>query len=146
MAKLNDEKMQETLQPHLNPGETLRHWAIGVKQPNIGLMLLLFLLGILPGVIAMIMLTKNYLVGLTDGRLVVLQIKSISNAQVKEVSEYTIEQLRSMDVKTSTGVLFTHIKVKDPEKPFAAKFHRAFSKNNRPNAMAIAEAISPAGA
>ncbi len=88
MAKLNDERMQAAFQPYLHEGEELRHWAFGVKQPNI------FLL---------------------------------------------------MKVKTSTGGLFTHIRIDEATRPFVAKFHRAFSKNNRSHAMAISEAIAPVG-
>lgn len=140
LAKLDDEKIQAAFQSYLNPGEELRNWAFGVKQPNILLILALLLLAILPGIIAIFLLTKKYLIGLTDSRLIVLRIKM--NAEVKEMTEYGLAAIRGMDVKTSTGGIFTHIKIRDAEKPFVAKFHRAFSKNNRPHAMAIAEAIS----
>ncbi len=142
MAKLNDEQIHQAFAPHLHPGETLTHWAFGVKQPSILLMLPLFILAVLPGLIATLMLTKNYLIGLTADRFVVLRVKSISNAELKEVVEYGLNELRNDAVKTSTGPLFTHIKIASETKPFAAKFHRAFSKGNRPQAMAIAEAIS----
>ena len=142
MARLNDEKITEAFTAHLEPGETLRHWAFGVKQPSILIMLPLFALAILPGVIATFMLTKNYLIGLTDRRFIVLTVKGITDATLKEVMEYGLDEVRAMEVKTSTGPLFTHIKITDPAKPFIAKFHRAFSKDNRAHAMAIAEAIS----
>lgn len=140
MAKLDDQKIQAAFESFLNPSEELRNWAFGVKQPNIVLILLLLLLAILPGIIAIFFLTRNYLVGLTDSRLIVLRIKM--NAEVKEMTEYGLAALHDMDVKTSTGGFFTHIRIRDAEKPFVAKFHRAFSKNNRPHAMAIAQAIS----
>ncbi len=66
----------------------------------------------------------------------------MTNAEVKEVTEYGLDEVKTMDVKISTGGLFTHIEVKNEEKPFKAKFHRALAKFNRPSAMAIAEAIS----
>ena len=140
MAKLDDQKIQAAFESYLNPSEELINWAFGVKQPNIVLILLLLLLAILPGIIAIFFLTRNYLVGLTDSRLIVLRIKM--NAEVKEMTEYGLAALHDMDVKTSTGGFFTHIKIRDAEKPFVAKFHRGFSKNNRPHAMAIAQAIS----
>ena len=146
MAKLNDEKIQQAFQPQLQEGEQLTHWAFGVKQPNIFLILFLFLLAILPGAIAVALLTKNYLIGLTGKRFIVLQIKGFSNATPKEITDYSLEELHNMKVTTSTGGLFTHIKVDDLNKPFKAKFHRAFSKTNRPHAMAIAEAINPKNA
>ena len=58
--------------------------------------------------------------------------------------EYNLHDLDQAKVKTSTGDLFTKIKIDDQVKPFSAKFHRAFSKNNRSHAMAIGEAITMA--
>ena len=144
MAKLNDQQIQQAFAAHLHPGETLRHWAFGVKQPSILLMLPLFALALLPGLIAIFILTRNYLIAVTDSRFIVLRVKSISNAEIKEVMEYGLDELTNGSVKTSTGPLFTHIKIASDTKPFVAKFHRAFSKDNRPHAIAIAETISPA--
>ncbi len=146
MAKLNDERIQAAFQPHLKDGETLQYWAFGVKQPNIFLLIVLIALAILPGMIAIFLLTKNYLIGLTDSRFLVLQIKSPSNETVKQVIEYSLDEVHGMKVKTSTGGIFTHIRIDDASRPFVAKFHRAFSKTNRPHAMAISEALAPASA
>jgi hypothetical protein len=143
MAKLDDEKINAAFAPHLGPNEALHRWAFGVRQPTMWLIVPLTALAIVPGLIAASMLTKKYLVGLTDRRLIVLQVKDYNNSGVKEVTEYRLDDLRDMEVKTSTGMLFTHIKIIDRAKPFVAKFHRAFSKNNRPHAMAIAQAIDP---
>ena len=139
MVKLTDDLMQETLNAHLQAGETLKHWAFGVKQPSILLMVPLFALAILPGVIATQMLTKNYLIGLTDKRLIVLQVKSIANVELKALTEYTMEELTG---RFKVGKLFTHITIESDEKPFKAKFHRMFSKGNREHAEAIGAAIS----
>jgi len=146
MAKLNDERIQAAFQPYLNEGETLRYWAFGVKQPNMFLLIFLIALAVLPGIIAVFLLTKNYLIGLTDKRFLVLQIKGPGNAGVKQIMEYNLDEVRRMPIKTSTGGLFTHIRIEDATRPFVAKFHRAFSKNNRPHAMAISEALAPGGA
>lgn len=145
MAKLNDERMQAAFEPYLHEGEELRHWAFGVKQPNMLLLIVLTALAVLPGIIAVFLLTKNYIIGLTDKRLLVLQIKGGSNAAVKEIIEYSLDEVRAMKIKTSTGGLFTHIRIDEATRPFVAKFHRAFSKNNRSHAMAISEAIAPVG-
>jgi hypothetical protein len=144
MAKLTDEKMMEAFKPHLLPGEEVRKVAFGVKQPNILLIILLICLAILPGIIAVFLLTKNYVIGLTNRRFLVLRVASMSNAAVKAVIEYDLAALPGMKVETSTGGIFTHIKIADAAKPFVAKFHRAYSKTNRESAMAIAAAISPA--
>lgn len=143
MAKLSDEQINVAFAPHLGPNEALRHWAFGVKQPSLAFILPLFVLAIVPGAIAVHLLTRNYLVGITDHRLIVLRVKSMSNGEVKEVREYDLADLAAMQVTVSTGALFTHIAIADPARPFTARFHRAFSKTNRAHAMAIAEAIAP---
>ena len=142
MAKLTEDLIKQTFQPHLQDGEELQYVAFGVRQPNLFLIIALFACAILPGIIAVLLLTKNYLIGITDRRFIVLTIKSMTNPEVKEVTEYGLDEIKAMEVKTSTGGLFTHIEVKDEQKPFKAKFHRAFSKSNRPSAIAISDAIS----
>ena len=142
MVKLTEDLMQETLAPHLQDGETLTHWAFGIKQPNILLIVPLFALAIVPGVIAMQMLTKNYVIGLTNKRLIVLQVKSIANVELKALSEYPLDSFKATPGSYKAGKLFTHISINDADKPFKAKFHRMFSKGNRAHAEAIGEAIS----
>jgi hypothetical protein len=120
--------------PYLEPGEQLKYVAYGVKQPNIFLIVILTALVILPGVIAVMLLTKRYLVGLTDRRFIVLRFRGGIN--VKEIFDYPLSSLPQ--VLASTGPIFTHIKILDPVKPFVAKFNRhPFGGQNRANAMAI---------
>ena len=139
MARFNDTSvMQAALSQHLEPGETLRHWAYGVKQPNTGLIIFLYALAILPGIIAVAMLTREYVVGLTDRRLIVLRFKG-SKIAVQEVQAWRLDAMPPVD--SSTGSLFTHIKVNDPAKPWVAKFHRLGTADNRAQAMAIAAAL-----
>jgi hypothetical protein len=126
--------------PYLEPGEQLRNVAFGVKQPNLLLMLPLFALAILPGAIAVALLTKEYVVGLTDRRLIVLRFKG-KNVAVQEVLDYRLDS-QLPPVKSSTGPVFTHIKVEDQAKPFAAKFHRMGMPGNREGSMAIAAALT----
>jgi hypothetical protein len=135
MGKLNDSNVPAAFQPYLEPGEQLRHWAYGVKQPNILLMIPLFVLGVLPGVIATQMLTKNYIVALTDRRFIALQIASMGNLNVKEIMEYRLNNMPM--VEASTGPLFTHIKINDQQRPFVAKFHRMGMPNNRLHTQAM---------
>jgi hypothetical protein len=125
--------------PYLEPGEQLKHWAFGVKQPNMLLMLPLFALAVLPGAIAVALLTKEYVIGLTDRRLIVLRTKG-KNAQVQEITDYPLSALPP--VQASTGAIFTHIKVLDPAKPFVAKFHRMGMPGNREHGMAIQAALT----
>jgi len=133
----NEQIMIDALKPHLGAGEVVRHVAFGVKQPAIGLILLLYALAVLPGIIATALLTKEYVIGLTDRRLIVLRFSGRLN--VREVVPYDLSRLPP--VKTSTGGLFTHIKIDSSEKPFVAKFHRLGMANNREHAMAIADVL-----
>lgn len=140
MARFKDPNfVAAAFHPYLQPGEQLRHIAFGVKQPSMVAMLPLFLLAIVPGAIATALLTKEYVVALTDRRVIVLRFKS-SQIQVQEVLEYALNY--HAPVETSTGSIFTHIKINDPAKPFVAKFHRAGMPGNREQAMAIAAALS----
>ncbi len=138
MARFTDDEVTAAFQKHLQPGETLKHWAFGVKQPHFLLILLLILLALLPGLIAVMLLTKNYIIGLTDRRFLVLRFGGRLN--VKEVLEYPLDKMPP--VQASTGALFTHIKVQSPDRPFVAKFHRMGMKSNREHSMAIAEALT----
>jgi hypothetical protein len=140
MARFKDPKVPAAaFKAYLEPGEQLKHWAYGVKQPNMLLMLPLFLLGVLPGVIGVALLTKEYVAGLTDRRFIALRFKG-KNVEVKEVADYPLSNLPP--VKASTGGLFTHISILDPAKPFVAKFHRLGMPGNREHGMAIEAALT----
>jgi hypothetical protein len=139
MARYKDPIVTEVLGKQLMPGEQLQNWAYGVKQPHIGLIIVLMCMAILPGAIAVAILTKEYVIGLTSHRLIVLQVKG-GKATIVGKQEYARHQLPP--TKTSTGGLFTHIKIQDPQRPFVAKFHRMGMPNNRQHSMAIAAAIS----
>lgn len=136
MAKTRDETIWNSLQPYLQPGEQLRHWAYGVKQPNVALVIAV---GVLPAYF----LTKHYVVGLTQSRLIVMRIAPPIGKRfsVKGVVEYRLEELRGLVVEIKTGPIFTRIRIKDVARPFAAKFHRLYSKTNRYHAMGIAQVI-----
>jgi hypothetical protein len=120
--------------PYLEPGEHLRHVAYGVKQPHV---LLMALTG---GLVAALM-TKEYVVGLTDRRLIVLHFKG-GNVRVQQVLDYRLHDGQRPAVRASTGPVFTHIRIEDPARPFVAKFHRLGMPGNREGAMAIAAALT----
>lgn len=143
MPKPDQTNVPAAIEPHLRQGESLSHYAYGVKQPPIGVIVLLFLLAVLPGAIATALMTKHFFVGLTDGnRFVVVRIKSFGNHTVQEVWDYPLDQLDRNQVKVSKGPVFTHIRIADPNKPFVAKFHRAGMKTNREHSLAIGSALS----
>jgi hypothetical protein len=140
MARFKDPNfVAAAFQPYLQPGEQIRNIAFGVKQPSMWAMMPLFILAILPGAIATALLTKEYVVALTDRRFIVLHFKG-SQIKVQEIMEYPL--FNHAPVETSTGSVFTHIKINDPARPFVAKFHRMGMPGNREQAMAIAAALS----
>ena len=131
MARYNDENVPAAIQPHLQPGEQLRHWAYGVKQPHV-------LLIALTGAILTALLTKNYIVALTDRRLLVLRFEG--SLKVAEVTEYPLTP--RPQASGSRGMIFTHLRIADAAKPFVAKFHRMGMPNNRAHSTAILDALT----
>ena len=134
MARFKDAEVTAATQPHLQPGEQLRHWAYGVRQPPTLLIFLLTPLGTA-------LLTKEYVVALTDRRLLILRTRR--KLRVEEITEYPLDKLPP--AKTSAGALFTHIRIEDAARPFSAKFHRLGMAHNREHATAIAAALGGAG-
>ena len=143
MARYKDELVLETIKPYLHEGEEIQNYAFGVKQPHIGLIILLVALAILPGLIAVMLLTKEYIVALTDRRFIVLRVKG-GKAEVQEVLEYDRNEMPAVEAKT--GGVFTHIKIKDEGRPFVAKFHRMGMKENRRHCQEIEAALVGAAA
>lgn len=141
MARSKDPIIRDAFAPHLQPGETLQSWAYGVKQPSLLLLIPLFCLAILPGAIAAQLLTKHFLLGLTDRRVLALRVKG-GKYEVQEVTEYGLDE--RLDVKASSGAVFAHVAVEDEARPFKAKFHRAFAPDNREHAVAAAQALGAA--
>jgi hypothetical protein len=141
VAKLSEENFRAGVQPLLQPGERLVHVAYGVKQPNFFVIVLL--IATIGGSLAIGLLTKHYLLALTDRRLLIVQVQGglfgVSFA-TKAVTEYSFAQLASLPVKTSTGGLFTHVRIDAPQR-FIAKFHRMATRTNREHAMGIASAL-----
>ena len=142
MARFKDPaRVAAAFYPCLEPGETIHYVAYGVKQPPIWLIVLLMLPGILPGVIATALMTREYVVALTDRRFIALRFSG-SAIKVKEMLAWYLGALPP--VTTSTGGLFTHIAIADPGRPFVAKFHRLGMPGQHETAMAIAGTLSHA--
>ena len=139
MARFKDPSVvTNAFAPHLEDGEEIKHYAYGVKQPSIWLIILLMCMAILPGIIAVALLTKEYIVALTGGRFLAIRFSG-GKITEKEFLEYQLGEIK--DVKTSKGAIFTVIKIKDPTKPFAAKFHRMGMAENREHSQTIADAL-----
>lgn len=140
MARFNDAGVVEAaFGTYLKPGEQIRNVAYGVKQPPIALIVPLLLIGILPGVIAIALMTREYVVALTDRRFVALRFKSKA-IKVQEVQSWPLDALPP--VRASTGGLFTHIAIQDPARPFVAKFHRLGMPGQREQTTAIENALT----
>lgn len=143
MARFNDAGVVEAaFRTYLEPGEQIRNVAYGVRQPPLAVIVPLLMLGILPGVIAIALMTKEYVVALTDRRFIALRFKSKA-IKVEEVQSWPLAALPP--VKASTGGLFTHIAIADSARPFAAKFHRLGMPGQREQTTAIEGALTAAG-
>ena len=138
MARFNEDQIKEAFKPMLEPGEIIKNCAWGVKQPPIWLIVILMLLAILPGAIAVALLTKQYIIALTDRRFMVAEFGG--KLKIKKTMDYPLDKIPP--VKASTGPLFSHIKIIDQTKPFVAKFHRMGMTNNRENCIAISETLT----
>lgn len=138
MAKPTTEDMKNAFATYTPPGEAIVHAAYGVKQPHILIITALMLLGVLPGLIAVIFMTKHYLIGQSTSGVTILQVKSMKDYTVKKVMRFSDYDLANAQVKTSNAGLFTDIKIVDAERQFIAKFHKMYSQENRINAEVIA--------
>jgi hypothetical protein len=134
---MSDQKVARAVAPYLEPGEELENFAFGARPPHFLIIAFLMFLAVLPGVIAVALLTKSYLVGLTSRRLLVLRYRG-RELKVLEIMEYDRGKLPL--VKSSTGPLFVHLAILDTINPFRAKFHRR--GENRTNALAIVAALN----
>ena len=140
MARFRDESVvPAAFAAYLEPGETLRHWAYGVKQPHVLAIIGLYALAILPGIIGVAVMTREYVVGMTDRRFIALRFRG-GAIKVEGVLAWPLDALPP--ARTSTGALFTHIALADPARPFRAKFHRLGMAGNREQAMAMGAALT----
>lgn len=147
MSKMDEANMRAMISAHLTPGETVMNVAYGVKPPSIFIVVPLLALAILPGFIAIQMLTKHYVVARTSQRVIFLKVKGIGPQNVAASKDYETIEFTPADVadnpgKTKTGILFTNISFKKANESLKLKFHRAFSKANRAEAMAIGAAVA----
>ena len=144
MGKPTTEEMKAAFAPYLPEGEEVTHVAYGVKQPHVLLILLLVLVAVLPGLLAMMFMTRHYLIGQSASGITVLQIQGMNHLGVKQAMHFSHAELAGAEVKTSSNALFTNIRIIDGPRRFVAKFHKMYSQANRPNAEAIAAFVAAA--
>ena len=140
---VSSEIVVNNITPYLHEGEELRHYAYGVRQMRIPLMILLFVCtAVIPGIIIVALTTKEYYVALTDRRLLIMRVRNMKKVIEGSAVEYDLATIPP--TTTSAGSIFAHMRINDPKGPFIAKFHRMGMKNNREQVTAIGEALAAA--
>ncbi len=134
MAKITEAEVRKVLEPQLMPGESLERAAIGYTLPGAWIYFV--------GVVFMALFQKWFAVGLTDRRLLLLRYSK--RLQVREVSEYALDQISAVHVKT--GAFNVIVTFSSPRGKLKLRFHRAHMTGNRDIAIAIAEALRRASA
>ncbi len=119
---------------HLRSGETLQSWAHGIKQPSMPVMLLLNLIG--PFGVAL--MKKEYLLGLTDQRVLLLRVKG-KKAEVLEVTEYELDKPHTVTIEALKS--FDRVVIEDESRPFEATFNPYTAPDNLENVRAIVAAL-----
>jgi len=145
VANLSDETFYQAVQPHLAVGEQVRHFGYGLERPPAWLALLLVLgLAVLPGLALVALLTKHYVVALTDRRLIVVRLKGgllRIDFDTKAVRAYTPAELAALPLQVTLRRGFTEICIADSRAPLRATFPRRVSRGNGPNMAAIGAAL-----
>ncbi|MCA8931575.1 MAG: hypothetical protein KDA49_03865 [Rhodospirillaceae bacterium] len=137
--RYSDREVVDALAPHLHSGEPLLAYAFGMRFPNFWLLVALLCLGILPGLALMLFGSRLYFVGLTDRRLVVVQVKG-QPVQVLAMTDY--DRAALPPVRAKAGVQFTSLWIDDPEHPVRIRFSRIALKENERQSRAIAAALT----
>jgi hypothetical protein len=146
VAKPSDSDFYQSVQPHLLLGEQVKHFGYGVEQPVLWLTVLLYvvLLGV-PGYFVVGLLTRHYVLALTDARLLVVRVKGglfEISFEPTEVKAYLFEELAALPIEAAVGSKTVRLQIGDPlAKPLIVRFHRAASPGNRTNTVAIATAL-----
>ncbi|MGB3541776.1 hypothetical protein [Rubrivirga sp.] len=131
LIRYRDPAAQAAFAPHLRPGETLETWAYGQKMPS---QVVMFLLGWL----VQKLLTKEYLMGLTDQRVILLRVKG-KKANVLEVTEYDLGTVHPASIEIVRG--FGEVTIGEGDRPFEAKFNPVEAPDNLEHAQEIIAAL-----
>jgi hypothetical protein len=138
VAKITDERIAAAIQPFLEPGEQIQTDAYGFHQMSLWIMIPLILVALLPAFIAQMLLTKYYMVALTNRRILIFHCDN--KLKVKEIIEYRPGAMPPVNV--SSGMIFAVLKIMDPRGGMRIKFHRATLANNREKAAIIGNAMA----
>lgn len=118
MRMPNPGDVEAAFGPYLEPDEPLKHWAYGRRGPAPLFFLPLYLLGIVPGVLARALLTTTYLVGLTEHRLIVLRFRGY--LKVEEHYAYALDQMPP--VRSQRKLFAALLTIDDAERPLTVRF------------------------
>lgn len=165
-----DHEMRAALKPYLEQGEQLKNWAYGVEQSFLLNLLIVFLsmipaallswglvgstpiLGSLVGFLIWIammapvtlLVRKDYVVGLSDRRFMILRVKTpilkVNFSKKVAFRSYNLDSLPP--VKTSIGRRETEIEILDSREPFNAEFFRFGVSDNLSRSAKIAASLS----
>ncbi len=132
--------LRPILRPWIQEGEQLRHAALGVDRPPWGVESLFLLLGLIPLVPRIRLPTRRYAVGLTNLRLLIVRLSD--DLRFVSLTPYGLDQLPPVRARPGPG---TRIAIKDPQRPFFARFPRKVkgADDNGAQAAAIAMALVP---
>ena len=120
LSRYKDSVVQSAFASHLRSGENLETWAYGLKQPPMPVMMLL-------GPIAHALLKKEYLIGLTDQRVLLLRVKG-KNADVLEVTDYELDRAHAVTAEALKS--FDRVVIEDADRPFEATFNPLSAPDN----------------
>jgi hypothetical protein len=142
MSKFNDQTVLAAFQPYLQSEEVLVNAAYCIYQPPQLLGCLLSLIGWLPGLLYFALLSRFYVVGLTNHNFIVLRLASRfgGNIQVAEIFGYRLDQLP--ETQATFGSFGTSaLKIKDPTKPLKVGFPSVGVPDNHQRGRMIANAL-----
>lgn len=138
MARLTQQQIATAVQPFLEPGEQVLYCAYGIQQPSWLLIAPLVILAILPGLITQALLSKYYMVVLTNRRG--LLVHCAGKLKPREIIEYRPGAIPPVTV--SQGPFSTVMRITDPLGAIRIRFYRAAVANNREQAAAIGNALA----
>ncbi len=146
MAKLSDSEITAALQAHMEPGEELRQWAVGITPPGAGAIVASSLRASATGMASTGMSMLSWMVGLTDKRLIALHIKGLRDGEVLGSLSFDLSRLAREPGQVKSGWMQTRLRIDWPDQPWQAQFNRLFASGHRAQALEIGAAISGASA
>ena len=139
-GKFTEENVQKVLAGALDAGETLKEFGIAHRPPRF-----FFLLAVLAELVpifkpALLKMTRFFLVGVTNRRLVVLEVDRRECAPV-QLKAFSLNQLPPFSY--SKGFVNHRLTLNVPEGKDVLRFHRIGMKDNFRHAEAIEKALAP---